>query len=368
MDIQPTGYRFSGNGYVILNSKPYSFKHRSNVQFKFKASQENSDGLMFYAGQNEHFISVEMKSGDVYFQYKLGQHLVSLGSSIGSQERFNDDKWHRVEVERNGRAGILKIDGKTIRQEESPIGTEENLKISETMYFGGHPTFLNHSEIIHKNFDGCIDDVFISGTPVNLSHNLKAYGVRAGCATKFSSKVSFPPKQFGYLRQNISLSDPLRIILKFKTKQENGLIFAIANHQHEKPSTLTLQNGILVFQRQNSEISTHEYNKTFNDGEWHQVLLQRDENQLSLSVDTLETISMDIVKPEIVEDSDIYFGGVPKDFPLSLNTPYFVGCISDVYINGPVNLAEAIDRKFAILDSCTRDIIGKTHFLFFFQT
>lgn len=359
-EAQPTGYRFNGDGYVILDAKPYSFKQRSNIQFKFKAGPESADGLMFYAGQKRHFISVELKDGGVYFQYKLGQHLVSIGSS----ERFNDNEWHHVEAERKGRAGILKIDGREIRQEESPAGSEENLRISDSMYFGGHPTPLNHSEITTKNFDGCIDEVFISGTPIDLSRNLKAYRARAGCATKFSTILSYPPRQFGYLRHNISANNLLRINLKFKTKQDKGLIFYATDRSQENNIALSLEDGALILRSQNVEVST--YPTTFNDSEWHYLSLLHDENKLTLSVDDApELVSLENTRPLLLEDGDIYFGGLPKFFsvpPYAVNTPaYFVGCISDVYINGPiVNFAESADRKSALLDSCARDILGNT--------
>jgi len=357
-ELQPTGYRFASNGYVELSTKPYSFKQRSNIQFNFKASQETSDGLMFYTGQDEHFISVELKDGGVYFQYKLGQHLVS----IGSEEQYNDDKWHRVEVERNGRAGTLKIDGRMIRQEESPVGTEENLKVSDSMYFGGYPNVLSHTEIVRKNFDGCIDDVFISGTPVNLSRNLKAYDVRAGCISKFSSTIAFSPRQLAYLHHNISISKPLRITLKFKTRKDKGLIFMVTNINKENTMTLTLEDGMLVLRSKNAVTST---NATLNDGEWHHVSILRDENEISLSADnTPEIIARDVAKTRIFEDTDVYFGGLPANFPLPTYAlaEQFTGCISDAYINGQiVNFADSSERNHVLLDSCTRDIIEYKH-------
>lgn len=357
-EVQPTGYRFSGHGYVILDSKPYSFKQRSNIQFKFKASRDTSDGLMFYAGRNRHFISIEMRDGGIYFRYKLGQHDVSIGSS----EQFNDDQWHRVEAQREGRAGVLKIDGKEIYHDETPPETEENLKISETMYFGGHPGVINHTEVISTNFDGCIDDVFISGTPVDLSRNLKAYGVRAGCATKFSTVLSYQPRQFGYLRHNISASNLLQINLKFKTKQDKGIIFYAADKMQENTFGLTLEDGALVLRSQGIEVSTHP--TKFNDSEWHYLIATHSTNKLRLSVDDAqEIVSSESANDLILEAADIYFGGLPKNFKIprgALTSPaYFVGCISDVLINGPiVNFAESSDRKSAILDNCARDILG----------
>lgn len=367
-EVQPTGYRFNGDGYVILDAKPYSFKTRSHIKFNFKAGRDTLDGLMFYAGKNRHFISVELRDGGVQFQYKLGQHLVSIAST----EQFNDNEWHLVEAERNGRAGILKIDGREIRQEESPAGTEENLRVSDTMYFGGYPTQLNHSEITSKNFDGCIDHVYISGTPIDLTRNLKTYHVNAGCATKFSTTLSFPPRQFGYLRHNISSGGQLRISLKFKTKQDQGVIFYATDRGQENNIALYLREGELVLRSQNSEVTT--FPIKYNDSDWHYLSLVHDESKLSLSVDDSAELTANNDRPIILTDADIYFGGLPKGWqapPYAVDLPaYFVGCISDVYINGPIiNFAESGDRKSALLDSCPRDILGmfisnKFHVLF----
>lgn len=278
-DVPATGYRFGGHGYVILDSKPYHFKQRSSIQFKFKVGRDVTDGLIFFAGKHKHFISVEMQNGAIYFKYKLGQHMVS----IGNKELFNDDQWHRVDAEREGRTGILKVDGRVIFQEETPIGTEENLKISDSMYFGGYPGKLNHTEIVNKPFDGCIDDVYISGTPVDLSRNLKAYGVRPGCPAKFSKILSYAPKQFGYLRRgNVSANNHFQVNLKFKTKQNEGLIFYATNHDQSATIGLTIRDGSVVLSSQQLELSTEPHR--FNDGEWHVVTATHDAKKLRLNV------------------------------------------------------------------------------------
>lgn len=357
-EIQPTGYRFGGHGHVTLDAQPYSFKQRSTIKFRFKAGHDTSDGLMFYAGRDNHFISVELRNGGVSFQYKLGQHLVSIGTS----EQFNDDEWHWVEAERNGRAGVLKVDNNKIYQEESPIGSEENLRISDEMYFGGHPDGALHPEITDKNFDGCIDNVFINGITVSLSRNLKAYGVRPGCATKFSTVTSYPPGQPGHLRQSINASGLLRINLKFKTKQDNGLLFFITDHNQDTTLSLALENGALKLRGQNAEVTTQP--RTYNDSEWHHLALLYDGGRLSLSVDDAPEYAAIESNPRdlYLEDADIYYGGLPNDFPIAQNVPpYFVGCISDVYINGQIsNFAQSIERKSALLDSCARDLLGMT--------
>lgn len=367
-NIPPTAYRFSGHGYVILDSTPYTFKQRSSIQFRFKTDPDTTDGLLFYAGKNRHFISVEMQNGGIYFRYKLGQHMVS----IGTQEQFNDDKWHRVEAEREGRIGILKVDGKVIYQEQTPADTEPNLKITETMYFGGHPDPINHTEVVSKNFDGCIGDVHISSTPVDLSRNLKAYGIRPGCTAKFSTSLSYLPKQFGYLRKsNVSATNLFTINLKFKTRQSKGILFYAADPNQQNTIGLTLENGHLVLRSQNSEVST--LPSAYNDGEWHAISASHESNRLRLVVDESQEILSDSdVSPLYLYGGDIYFGGLPTGFllpPGAIGSPaYFLGCITDVLLNGQVvNFAESSDRKSAVLDNCPRDILGNTRNCYIIQ-
>lgn len=352
---QPTGCRFTGHGYVVLDSSPYIFKHRSTIVFEFKASPDSANGLMFYAGTDAHFISVELRDGGVVFQYKLGQHVVSIANT----KQYNDDQWHKVEAARDGRTGILKIDNEPIIQKESPSG--ENLQITDKMYFGGHPDAINHTEVVKENFDGCIDKVFIANTAVDLSRRLRAYQVRPGCAKKISTTLSYAPRQVGYLRHNISAENTLIISLKFKTKQDSGIIFYATDSPQDNTFALSLVDGALELRGQGVEVSTHP--TQYNDSVWHFLTATFTENRVRLSVDNAaELQSDDSEKSLLFQNADIFFGGLPKGFePIrsAVSAPaYFVGCISDVLINGPiVNFADAIDRKQAVLDNCARDLL-----------
>lgn len=357
-ETPPTGYRFSGHGYVILSAKQYSFKARSSIQFKFKTSSDTNDGLLFYAGKHKHFISVELRDGGVLFQYKLGQYSVQIATT----EKFNDDQWHHVEADRDGRNGVLKVDGKAIYQGATPVNTEENLKISDSLYFGGHPSHINHTEVTSKNFDGCIDQVYIAGTPVDLSRNLKAYAVRPGCPKKFSQILSFPARRFGYLRNdNVTAHNHFQINLKFKTKQGKGLIFYATDAGQDNTIGLTIEDGVLVLNSQRQVVSSAP--QVLNDGEWHAIRASVDAKEIRLSIDESNEYYNDQEVPELfIEHGHIYFGGLPKGFRTPrdhIGSPaYFLGCISDVYLSSSlVNFAESIDRKYALLDNCARDIL-----------
>lgn len=363
-DKPTTGFRFGGNGYVMVDAKSYSFKHRSHIQFRFKATQDSQDGLLFYAGRNRHFISIEMKDGRIVFQFKLGQHaeIVTIGSGHG----FNDDAWHTVSAERDGAIGKLTVDGNVVYQEASNAQgdrTVEPLKISESMFFGGYPGKINHSEVTTKGFDGCIDDVYILGTKVDLSINQKALDIRPGCPMKFSSLLSFPPHQFGYVSQpEVASANGLQVNIKFKTHQAYGVLFYTANDDQSATFGLTLEDGVLVLRSSRKELTTR--NNRYNDGEWHAVTATQENYRWSLVVDDSDPfVSDEEPAPLDIVSGEIYFGGLPKNFvtpKYAIATPaYFWGCIRDVTVNGQiVNFANLKEKKSAVLDQCSKDIFA----------
>ncbi|XP_053667229.1 laminin subunit alpha [Anopheles marshallii] len=355
-----TGFRFSGNGYVAIDAKPYTFKQQSQLQFQFKAPPETRDGLMFYAGKNKHFISVEMRNGAVVFQFKLGQHAQAV--TMGSSNTFNDDKWHKISVERDGNIGKLTVDDREVFQ-QTGSAEHQQLHISEAIYFGGYHSRVSHPEVTSKGFDGCIDDVYILGNKVDLSINLKSLDVRPGCPMKFSPLVSFPPRQFGYVNQpGVASVNNLQVNLKFRTTQRSGVLFYTSNYDQSLSLGLALRDGVLVLSSSGSEVTTDYH--TYNDGEWHAVTASHEHDRLTLMVDDQDPhYSLYPPQPLYIENGDIYFGGLPKNFVPMHNAiasnAYFMGCISDVTVNGQiVNFATLRDKKSAVLDQCSKELFA----------
>lgn len=174
-----TGYRFNGDGYVAVNSSSYRMDSRSSVILNFKT--KSSSGLLFVAGRDSSFFTLEMEQGHVVYRYNLGDETVTLRSAIP----LNDDKWHAVEGARSGKQGLLKIDD---NQEDEAVssGTENLLKVSDVMFFGGYSSSIGPpiTGISNIGFDGCIDGVVVDTTSVDLSHHISAFGVSPGCSPK----------------------------------------------------------------------------------------------------------------------------------------------------------------------------------------
>lgn len=61
-----TGYRFDGEGYAIIDSSSYIKPETSDINLKFKTFAK--EGLLFLAGNDDTFLSIEMRDGKVYLQ------------------------------------------------------------------------------------------------------------------------------------------------------------------------------------------------------------------------------------------------------------------------------------------------------------
>lgn len=353
-----TGYRFGGNGHVVLDAKPFNFKQTSNVNFRFKAGRDSPNGLLFFVGHENHYVSLELRDGNVVFQFKMGQ--LSEVVDIKTSNAFNDDEWHSVDASRDKGKGGLSVDGVTLFQET--LYMPDSYEAPEKMYFGGYPDRPYSSRVTSKNFDGCIDEVHIDGTPIDLSRNIQSQDILPGCPMKFSSVVAFAHDRGGYLKsRNLTVSNKLHINLKFKTLQNKGVIFYGMNNDQSATITLSLEDGILVLRSSKMELNTD--TKKLNDGQWHVVTASHDDRKLRLYIDDLyEFVSQESPPSLLISFGEIYFGGLQKGFkPIGgalPNEAYFVGCIQDVTINtNVINFASSTDKQNAILNSCPRDVL-----------
>lgn len=278
-----TGLRFKGNGYVQLNATS-NLKSRSSIQFSFKADKDTSNGLLFFYGRDKHYMSIEMIDGAIFFNISLGE---GGGVQSGSQDRYNDNQWHKVQAERENRNGLLKVDDIVISRTNAPLEADLELPKLRRLYFGGHPRRLNTSISLQPNFDGCIDNVVINQGVVDLTEYVTGGGVEEGCSAKFSTVVSYAPHEYGFLRMNnVSSDNNLHVVLHFKTTQPNGVLFYAANHDQSSTIGLSLQDGLLKLNSMGSQLVIDD--RILNDGEDHVVTVQHTQGELRLTVDDVD--------------------------------------------------------------------------------
>lgn len=110
----------------------------------------------------------------------MSKDSVVIGSST---KQYNDGKPHIVQALRDRTKGKLSVDGVPFDTDES-YGDIDALMTTGFLYFGGYPGKHNFIEVTNIGFDGCIDDVKLWTTPVDLNQNKEAFGVIPGCPNK----------------------------------------------------------------------------------------------------------------------------------------------------------------------------------------
>ncbi|XP_014485447.1 PREDICTED: laminin subunit alpha isoform X2 [Dinoponera quadriceps] len=355
VNFQPsTGYRFDRHGYAILSKKDSQITpdlRKFSIKLAFKTFAE--DGLIYLMGKGRQFLSLEMKNGRLLYQYDLGEGAIVLESL----DKYNNGSWHVLEALRFGGSGVLKVDGHKVNDFEA-VGTARTLSSSDHIYFGGYPPNAKHpyQSVTNNGFEGCIDNVIILDTSIDLTRNVQAFGVIPGCPVRFASLVSFEKNMPGYVRWQSFMSDGLQVNLKFKTLANDGLIFyAIDDSQNTKNGYLSLENGRLVFNSQGVELWTSPSDVKFNDNEWHVVTVTQDQSGLSLDIDDTKSYTSDLPPPLLhFFHGNLYIGGLPLRLDLNGTTVPFVGCIGDATLNGEIiiNFANSTERPHAFLGKC----------------
>lgn len=362
INYQPsTGYRFDTNGYAILSKKASQIPvDGKKFSIKLKVKTFSEDGLIYLMGKGNKYLSLEMKNGNIVYQFNLGEGEITLRSP----EKYNDGKWHTVEALRLERIGVLKVNDNLVKRNEMDDGNNTILVSSDHIYFGGYPPHLRHpyKSVTHRGFEGCIDDVTILETSVDLTRNTQAFGVMPGCPARFSSLVSFDDSNPGYVKwDNASASNILQINLKFKTLAENGLIFYVIDEDQTVASSLSLVNGLLVFNSMGEELRTSSTGIRFSDNEWHVVTATHNTSSLRLDIDDTQTDSTETAPPALnIQRGNLYIGGLPNTLrkeestkaSSDLTTP-FIGCIGDATLNGMIiNFANIVERPHALIGKC----------------
>lgn len=164
--------------------------------------------------------------------------------------------------------------------------------------------------------------------------------------------------------QPVNLEKLAQLTFKFKTEEENGLIFYSSNDDQSNFLYVGLENGGIVMKSQpGGEIKTRDMK--FNDKEWHYVSATKAVNQMRLDIDDFSSVEVDLPVDALVSDTtSMYFAGVPEDFSITDDVRFrrevsasghypFVGCIGDTTVNNRFqNFADSQDKQAASLASC----------------
>ncbi|CAG9836790.1 unnamed protein product [Diabrotica balteata] len=346
------GFRFNGKGYAILDTRSLQFRAKSTIQLYFKTYA--TTGLLFLAGKERTFISIEIQNGKILFQYNLG----GATKKWVTGKAYNDGNWHKVTASRDGAKGKLVVDTEDVIDRTREI-SGSTLEFIDTISFGGYPNRHNFADVTEARFDGCIQNVTIMGQAIDLRNNIKAFDVEPGCPDKWSSMVSFGQDQDHYVGwDKLPLTNEFNMSLKFRAVDDDGLIFYISDPSQDNTISLSLHDGHLVLIDQKIELKSK---GIFNDSKWHVVSVIHNDTYLRMDIDDQESQVTDATPPFIhAPVSSLYVGGLPRKIEPQYNsvaaTTAFYGCVADLTVNGKVkNFANTTDRHAEILDKCVLD-------------
>ena len=111
------GATFEGRSritYDISGLNQYAQTRQDNLKLRFHTNQ--ADGLLLYADGNQgDFYILELMRGRLYFHIDLGSTAISSGSTtMRAGSLLDDNQWHDVEINRDGREVNFTVDRLTI--------------------------------------------------------------------------------------------------------------------------------------------------------------------------------------------------------------------------------------------------------------
>ncbi|KAL6468160.1 hypothetical protein MHYP_G00238370 [Metynnis hypsauchen] len=149
----------------------------ADISFYFKTS--SSYGVFLENMGNTDFIRLELKSAYmVSFSFDVGNGPVEL--TVRSLTPLNDDQWHRVEVERNVKEAVLRLDKQHREVQAAPPQGHTRLQLYSQLFVGASGG--------QRGFLGCIRSLKMNGVTLDLEERAKVTpGVKPGCSGHCSS-------------------------------------------------------------------------------------------------------------------------------------------------------------------------------------
>ncbi|XP_058847725.1 neurexin-3 isoform X17 [Acipenser ruthenus] len=385
------GLEFTGTPGQWARYLRWDASTRSDLSFQIKTDVSTALLLYFDDGGYCDFLQLMIVEGKMQLQFSID----CAETTIVSDKRVNDSKWHFVMLSRSNLRTVLVVDSETQADEVRP--QRQYMKIVSDLFIGGVPLDIRSSALTlppvkdQPLFKGIITDLKYGNAEPNL---LGSQAVRLGmegmctenpcenggscsiidgepkcdcsitgyvgrfCSEGFShlmmgeqareeNVATFRGSEyFCYdLSQNPIQSSSDEITLSFKTWQRNGLI--LHTGKSADYVNLALKDGAvsLVINLGSGafEAIVEPVNGKFNDNAWHDVKVTRNLRQVTISVDGILTTTGYTQEDYTMLGSDDFFyvGGSPStaDLPGSPVSNNFMGCLKEVvYKNNDIRL------------------------------
>lgn len=372
----------SRHEFFISSSLKSSLTDESIFSIDFRTS--GSNGLILYvSGSNDiDFVTVFMSEGYIYSLWNCG----GGSTMIQSKKTFNDNVWHTVVLKRKLRKGSVSIDGMEIGVEESP-GDASSLNVKNPIFVGGIPdstTKQTRSNLrgMTTSFPGCIRGLFVQGIQLGFFIDSQPFSApvcsslvepgsffhsshdsvlnRDYSSIRGHSSEGRNSGTYVILRDKFRVGESITIKMWIKPRTRNGIILSVRGSKDflliqmlEGKVKLSVDNGAGVISVESGVPAGG-----LCDGEWHSILGVKEENIISLSIDSSDRVQEVGIGDVYITDtnSPLYIGGVPLEDADStgLDTrEHFVGCIRDVVISEqPMSFLNSTIKGHVTLNTC----------------
>ncbi|KAM8832554.1 neurexin 3b isoform 10-T10 [Spinachia spinachia] len=178
----------------------WNTKRVGSISFDFRTSEPN--GLILFThgkpqdrrdakGQKNNkvdFFAVELLDGGLYLLLDMGSGTIKVKAT---QAKVNDGVWHHVDIQRDGRSGIISVNSR--RSPFTASGENEILDLEGDLYLGGLPDsragLVLPTELwtamLNYGYVGCVRDLFIDGRSKDIrqiAQSQNMTGIKFSCS------------------------------------------------------------------------------------------------------------------------------------------------------------------------------------------
>ncbi|XP_054604369.2 neurexin-3b isoform X14 [Nothobranchius furzeri] len=189
----------------------WNTKRVGSISFDFRTSEPN--GLILYThgkpqdrrdakGQKNNkvdFFAVELLDGGLYLLLDMGSGTIKVKAT---QAKVNDGAWHHVDIQRDGRSGIISVNSR--RTPFTASGENEILDLEGDLYLGGLPDsrvdLVRPTELwtamLNYGYVGCIRDLFIDGRSNDIkqiAQSQNVTGIKSSCSKATGKQCDSSP-------------------------------------------------------------------------------------------------------------------------------------------------------------------------------
>uniref|UniRef100_A0A8C6RC99 Laminin, alpha 3 n=1 Tax=Nannospalax galili TaxID=1026970 RepID=A0A8C6RC99_NANGA len=310
---------FEGTGYARVPTQP----NAPFPTFGQTIQTTVGRGLLFFAENQDHFISLNLEDGNLMVRYKLNSE---PPKEKGIRDTINNGKDHSILIKIGKVQKLLRI---TVNGQSIEI--EGEIFDFSTYYLGGIPIAIREKfNISTPAFRGCMKNLKKTSGVVRLNDTV---GVTKKCSEdwKLVRSASFSRGgQMSFTNLDVPLPDHFQVSFGFQTFQPSGVLL---NHQTRTSSLqVTLEDGHIELSTRDSGSRIFRSPQTYMDGLLHHVSVISDTSGLRLLIDD-----------QILRRNQGLPGFSNAQQSLRLGGSYFEGCISNVFVQRLSQSPEVLD-------------------------